>query len=77
MDSNEIVIPVDNSNTKKWYTSKTVWFNALTVLVTVATFFGYVPGDYQHTANQVSTALVFLVPLVNIVLRAVTTKAIR
>lgn len=61
-------------NTKRWYKSKTVLFNALTALVVIATFFGYVPD--QDFAQNVSGILIGLAPVINIALRAVTTKGI-
>lgn len=59
---------------KKFYFSKTIVFNTLTVLVVVATFFGYVPD--QAIAETTSAILLALTPLINIGLRAVTNKGI-
>ena len=59
---------------KNILTSKTIWFNALTVLVVVATFFGYTPD--QELANQTSAILLGLSPVINLVLRFVTKKPI-
>lgn len=56
--------------TKKWYKSKTVLFNALTILVVVATVFGYTPN--QELAENVTNILVALSPIINIGLRMVT-----
>lgn len=60
--------------TKSWYKSKTVWFNLLTVIVVVATFFGYTPND--ELGGQVSMLLIAFSPLINIILRLFTKKAI-
>ena len=59
---------------KPYYKSKTIIFNTLTVLVVIATFFGYTP-DTQLAENTTSTLLV-LAPLVNIVLRYITKQPI-
>jgi hypothetical protein len=59
---------------KKIYRSKTFWFNALTVLVVVASFFGY--EQNQELATDVQTFIVTFNPLINIVLRAITNKAV-
>ena len=59
---------------KSWYASKTVWFNALTILVAVATYFGFTPN--QAVANYVSIGLVGVSPFVNLVLRFFTKQPI-
>lgn len=59
---------------KSIFKSKTVWFNALTVLVIVATFFGYTPNT--ELAETVTGLLVALTPIVNIVLRMVTKQPV-
>ena len=59
---------------KSIFASKTVWFNALTALVVVATFFGYVPD--QQVSETASNVLLALSPIVYIVLRLVTSKAV-
>lgn len=59
---------------KKIYQSKTVWFNVVTLIVVFATFFGYTPN--QDLAEQATTILIALSPLINLVLRFVTDKAI-
>lgn len=59
---------------KHLYQSKTIWFNALTVLFVVATFLGYTPN--QELAETTSNLLIALAPIVNIVLRLVTDKKI-
>ena len=61
--------------TKSIFQSKTLWFNALTILVAAATFFGYTPN--QEMAEGVTTYLLSLAPVVNIALRLVTKKAVR
>lgn len=59
---------------KKFYASKTLWFNALTVLVVIATHFGYVPDpDFTEKAASV---LLIVAPAVNFALRLVTEKPI-
>jgi hypothetical protein len=60
---------------KKIHQSKTIIFNTLTILVVVATFFGYTPN--QELAENTSAILLALAPLINIALRFVTDKAIK
>ena len=60
---------------KEWYQSKTFWFNALTALITIFSFFGYTPN--QEIADQTTTYLLVLAPAVNLLLRFVTTKGIK
>lgn len=60
---------------KHLYQSKTIWFNALTVIVVFATMFGYTPNE--DIANTTATILVALAPLINIALRLVTDKGIK
>lgn len=59
---------------KPWYQSKTVWFNGLTALIVIATFFGFVPN--QELAGQISTALIALAPFINLFLRFITKQPI-
>jgi hypothetical protein len=59
---------------KSIFKSKVLWFNALTVLTVIATFFGYVPD--QEVADNTSAILLALNPLVNIGLRFFTKKAL-
>ena len=59
---------------KNFLYSKTIWFNAVTILVVIVTMFGYTPD--QQLANQTSTLLVTLSPIINLVLRYFTTKSI-
>jgi hypothetical protein len=59
---------------KKWYQSKVVLFNGLTILVVVATFFGYTPNE--QLAEQTSNVLIAIAPIVNLALRFVTKSAV-
>jgi hypothetical protein len=57
---------------KKWYQSKTVWFNTLAFVVAVAASFGF-DGSLPMNLE------VFVVPavtVINLILRGVTTKKI-
>jgi hypothetical protein len=60
---------------KHTYQSKTIIFNTLTVLIVVATMFGYTPN--QELAENTSAILLALAPLINIALRFVTDKGIK
>jgi hypothetical protein len=60
--------------TKPWYRSKTIWFNALTIVTTIAAYFGWNP-DQQITMN-VAGFLVAASPIINLVLRLMTRKPI-
>jgi hypothetical protein len=57
---------------KHWYASKTVWFNVLAVVATIATGMGY--------TGEVSKELAPYMPViqgaVNIVLRLITSQAV-
>lgn len=55
---------------KPYYQSKTLWLNGVTILVSVASFFGYVPNE--ALSQQVSTFLLVSSPLVNLILRLYT-----
>lgn len=57
---------------KKIHQSKTIIFNTLTILVVVATFFGYTPN--QELSDTTASILLALSPLINIALRFVTDK---
>ena len=59
---------------KKAFSSKTVWFNGLTVLIVVATFFGFTPN--QEVAETTTHVLIGVAPLINLVLRFITKEAI-
>jgi hypothetical protein len=59
---------------KKAVSSKTVWFNGLTVILVVATFFGFTPN--QEVAEITTQILLALAPIVNVILRFVTKEAI-
>ena len=61
-------------NSKPIYLSKTFWFNVLTVLFAVTTFFGFTPNE--GLAKQVSDTLIIASPLVNLLLRLITKKPI-
>jgi hypothetical protein len=58
---------------KSFYQSKTFWFNALFVIVSLAGFFGFT--EYQPSADTAELAAVILA-VVNLVLRFMTKSAI-
>lgn len=59
-------------NTKTIWKSKKFWFNTLTIITVVASFFGYTPD--QAVADQASTLLVTFSPVVNLLLTMFATK---
>ena len=59
---------------KPFYTSKTFLFNALTIIIAVASFYGFTPD--QELTNQVAAYLVLLSPIINLILRYFTKKPI-
>ena len=58
---------------KKFYTSKTFWFNVLAVVVALAAAFGYT-GELPTGAEVFLPAVI---ALINIILRFVTSQAVR
>lgn len=64
----------DYRMSKPFYASKTLWFNALTILCAVAAFYGWAPD--QHLMTNIAGMLVAASPIVNFVLRFMTKKAI-
>ena len=54
--------------------SKTMIFNALTVIVVFATFFGYETNS--ELASQTQAIILALTPLVNLALRAITKEPV-
>ena len=58
---------------KKFYESKTFWFNVLALLVTVAGYYGF--ADFKPSPDMNAYA-VTLVAIVNLILRMVTDKGI-
>jgi len=54
--------------------SKTMIFNALTVIVVLATFFGYEAN--QELAQQTQAIILALSPLVNLLLRMITKEPV-
>jgi len=59
-------------NTKTIWRSKKFWFNALTIVTVIATFFGYTPD--QELSENVSTVLITFSPVVNLLLTMFATK---
>ena len=60
--------------TKAFWKSKTIWFNALTIITILATAIGYKPN--AELAEEVGVLLLALSPFVNFVLRVYTEKKI-
>lgn len=59
---------------KNFLASKTFWFNALTIVITVATAYGFTPN--QKLTDTVASALVLVSPVVNLILRFFTKKPV-
>ena len=59
---------------KRFYRSKTIIFNVLTVVIVLATMLGFTPN--QEVAEVTTGLLVALAPIVNIILRTVTNKSV-
>ncbi len=59
---------------KPWYASRSIWFNGLTIVVAIASYFGWTPNE--ALTSFVATMLVALSPFVNLILRFFTRKAI-
>ena len=59
---------------KPWFASKTIWFNAITVLIAVAGYFGWTPDT--DLIKLVGGFLVAASPIINLALRLITHKAI-
>jgi hypothetical protein len=68
------------NGTKRFYVSKTFWFNLLALVVGVSAVFGfseYVPdAETQQQINAVAAFVAAGVPVVNLVLRFVTSSKI-
>ena len=58
--------------TKSWYLSKTLWFNALALVVLVAASFGYT-GEISPDFAAFAPAIVIII---NVILRFVTKEPI-
>lgn len=58
-------------DTKVWYQSKTLWFNGLFLLVSLAGLAGFAEFN---PSPQVTEAVVAIVTLANLVLRKMTTQ---
>jgi len=59
-------------NTKKPWASKKVWFNTLTIILTVATSFGFTPD--KDTTDMVTAGLLVAAPFINWILSVFYTK---
>lgn len=59
---------------KRFYQSKTLWFNALVLLVAVAGVFGF--GEFKPSADMIEIVSV-VVAAINIGLRLVTNQALK
>lgn len=60
--------------TKKWYESKTIWFNVLALVVIIANAFGFVGfAPTEDVTELAGTAVV----VINLILRFITNQGIR
>jgi|TARA_R100000479_G_C6305116_1_gene171800 hypothetical protein len=62
------------ANMKKWYQSKTIWFNVLTFVVSSLT--ALVNGDWIQENPETAAIVSGVIALINIVLRKITEKGI-
>ena len=62
-------------DSKRWYLSKTIWANALTLLAGILSMFG-LDLTPQEQATIV-TGIASVLPVVNIILRLVTKTAVK
>jgi hypothetical protein len=63
-------------NIKFWLTSKTLWYNALTLVLVVAAHFGYQPNEVIiKNVNDILTNPAFIT-IVNLILRKLTNGSI-
>lgn len=60
-------------DSKKWYMSKTLWFNILALIVAAAQHYGY--ADFTPDPNTGAYAIAF-VTAINALLRLVTKKPV-
>ncbi len=69
--------PMENTECKKWYLSKTLWFNIATTIVAITAGLGGVLPILAPVVSEVSMAwILFGVGVVNVVLRTVTDKGL-
>lgn len=73
-NNREIISINNNNNMKNIFASKTIWWNLITVIVCVATFYGYTPD--QALAQNVSGVMLVISPVINLILRYFTEKGI-
>ena len=59
---------------KKFWKSKTFWFNVLALVVAVATAFGFGEFEPDPRISQIAT---FVVLVINLILRLVTKEPVR
>ena len=64
-----------NQESKHWWQSKTLWFNAIVIAVSLAT--AATPALEQHLSPEVYAVIASGVAFVNAVLRLVTGKKIK
>jgi len=63
--------------TKKWYRSRTVWFNIATVIIAITTGMGeLLPILGPVISQQIMTWVLFGVGTLNLILRKLTTSGI-
>jgi hypothetical protein len=61
-------------NGKKWYQSKTLWFNILAFFVIVASAFGF--ADFQPS-DEVQIVAGIVITIINLILRLKTNQPVR
>jgi hypothetical protein len=67
----------DLKPTKPWYKSKTIWFNILTILAAItAGVAGLIPTLQPWLTPKIYTMTIFIIGMINVVLRAITDSGI-
>ena len=61
------------NNGKKWYQSKTLWFNLLALVVAIASAFGF--ADFQPS-GEVQAIAGIAITVINLLLRFVTKQPV-
>ena len=61
----------EENNAKKWYLSKTIWFNLISAIAAILAYYGF-----ELSPEEIGMIAYFLVIVGNLILRAVTKEAV-